>query len=187
MAEPASPPALPDVRIVGDGFVLRPWRGDDLDSLLLHANDERVPRGLSSRFPHPYTRADGEAFLRGEVVNLADPVLAIEIDGQACGGIGAHPGRGERSHGAELGYWLGQRHWGRGLMSRIVAAYVPWVMQSLNLTRLQASVLDSNPASARVLLKNDFQPEGILRAAVRKADGLHDLRIFSRLLRNGPA
>jgi RimJ/RimL family protein N-acetyltransferase len=181
MAEPSPVRALQDVRIAGDGFVLRPWRGDDLEALLLHANDERVPRGLSDRFPHPYTRADGEAFLRGEVVNLRDPVLAIEIDGQACGGIGAHPGKGERRHGAELGYWLGQRHWGRGLMSRVVAAYVPWVMQSLDLVRLQAFVLDSNPASARVLLKNGFQLEGILRAAVRKPDGLHDLHLFARL------
>lgn len=181
MVESLPASALRNVRVVGDGFVLRPWRGEDLESLLLHANDERVPRGLSDRFPHPYTRADGEAFLRGEVVNLDDPVLAIEIDGQACGGIGAHPGKGERGHGAELGYWLGQRYWGRGLMSRIVAAYVPWVMQSLDLMRLQAVVVDNNPASARVLLKNGFQPEGTLRAAVHKPDGLHDLHLFARL------
>lgn len=181
MAESLPASALRNVRVVGDGFVLRPWRGEDLESLLLHANDERVPRGLSDRFPHPYTRADGEAFLRGEVVNLDDPVLAIEIEGQACGGISAHPGKGERAHGAELGYWLGQRYWGRGLMSRIVAAYVPWVMQSLDLMRLQAVVVDNNPASARVLLKNGFHPEGTLRAAVHKPDGLHDLHLFARL------
>ena len=170
-----------DVRLAGDGFVLRRWRADDLTSLLRHADDAQVVRGLSDRFPHPYTRRDGEAFLAGKVVDLSAPVFAIEIDGEACGGIGARPGGGERAHGAELGYWLGRAHWGRGLMTRIVALYVPWVMQALSLTRMQATVLDINPASARVLLKNGFVEEGVLRAAIRKPDGLHDLRVFSRL------
>ncbi|MCD7097573.1 GNAT family protein [Stenotrophomonas sp. MMGLT7] len=170
-----------DVRLAGDGFVLRRWRADDLPSLLRHADDAQVVRGLSDRFPHPYTRSDGEAFLAGKVVDLSDPVFAIEIDGEACGTIGARPGSGERAHGAELGYWLGRAHWRRGLMTRIVALYVPWVMQALSLTRMQATVLDINPASARVLQKNRFVEEGVLRAAIRKPDGLHDLRMFSRL------
>lgn len=163
------------------GFVLRPWRADDLDALLRHADDPRVPRGLSDRFPHPYTRADGEAFLAGRVVDLSDPVLAIEIDGEACGGIGLRLGSGERSHSAELGYWLGPAHWGRGWMTRVVAAYLDRTVPALGLRRVGANVLDSNPASARVLEKNGFVEEGLRRAAVRKPDGLHDLRLFGRL------
>lgn len=170
-----------EVRLIGDGFVLRRWCHDDLDSLLRHADDAQVVRGLSDRFPHPYTRSDGEAFLAGKVVDLSHPVFAIEIDGAACGGIDARPGSGERAHGAELGYWLGRAHWRRGLMTRIVALYVPWVMQALALTRMQATVLDVNPASARVLQKNGFVEEGVLRAVIRKPDGLHDLLVFSRL------
>ncbi|HZF97450.1 MAG TPA: GNAT family N-acetyltransferase, partial [Pseudoxanthomonas sp.] len=79
------------VRLAGRGFALRAWRPDDLDALLRHADDPQVPRGLSDRFAHPYTRADGEAFLAGRVVDLSHPVLAIEIDGEACGGIAARP------------------------------------------------------------------------------------------------
>ena len=173
------------VRLDGDGFVLRRWCGSDLDALLRHADDAAVVRGLSDRFPHPYTRADGEAFLAGEVVDLSDPVLAIEIDGQACGGIGVRTGAGERAHSAELGYWLGQALWNRGVMRRVVARYVPWVMDALSLSRLQANVLDSNPASARVLQYNGFVEEGRLRQALRKPDGLHDLRLFG-LLRDLP-
>lgn len=170
------------VRIDGDGFVLRRWCAGDLDALLRHADDPMIVRGLSDRFPHPYTRADGEAFLAGRVVDLDAPVLAIEIDGAACGGIGVrHAPGGERAHSAELGYWLGRAHWNRGLMRRVVAVYVPWVMQALSLTRLQASVLDTNPASARVLEANGFLEEGRLRRAIRKPDGLHDLRVFGLL------
>lgn len=171
-----------DVQLRGDGFMLRRWQPTDLAALLRHAADPAIHRGLSDRFPHPYTRADGEAFLAGRVVDFAAPVLAIEIGGEACGGIGVrHTGAGERVHAAELGYWLGRSHWNRGVMRRVVATYVPWVMAALELTRVQASVLDINPASARVLLANGFIEEGLLRGAIRKPDGLHDQRVFARL------
>jgi RimJ/RimL family protein N-acetyltransferase len=158
---------------------LRPWRAGDLESLLLHANDEQVSRGTSDRFPFPYTRADGEAFLAGRVVDLDAPVFAIEIDGCACGGIGVRPGQGERRYTAELGYWLGRSYWGRGHVTRIVGTFAPWVMDALSLYRLHATVLDFNAASARVLLKNGFIEEGTQRNAVFKRGRLHDLRVFA--------
>lgn len=163
----------------GSGFRLRRWRSDDLEALLRHADDAEVERGLSDRFPHPYTRADGEAFLAGRVVDLRHPVFAIEVDGEACGGIGVRPLEGERRIGAELGYWIGRRHWGHGLMTRVVGMFAPWAMEELHLERLQATVLDSNPASARVLEKNGFVEEGLLRRAVTKHGHVHDLRMFA--------
>ena len=169
------------VRIdAGGGMLLRAWRPEDLDALLVHADDEQVARGVSDRFPFPYIRADGEAFLAGRVVDFGDPVFAIEIDGDACGGIGVRPGAGERRHGAELGYWLGRRHWGQGRMSRVVGMFAPWAMRVLSLYRLQATVLDFNTASARVLLKNGFIEEGTQRCAVLRHGKLHDLRAFAR-------
>ena len=169
------------VRLGGADFVLRRWRTGDLDALLRHADDPAIVRGLSDRFPHPYTRADGEAFLAGRIVDLSLPVLAIEIDGEACGSIGLRHATGERAHSAELGYWLGRAHWHRGVMRRVVATYVPWVMDALALSRMQANVLDINPASARVLQANGFIEEGVLRGAIAKPDGLHDLRVFGLL------
>src|SRR3546814_6693774 len=132
------------------------------------------------RFPFPYTRADGGAFLAGHVVDLDAPVFAIEIDGQACGGIGVRPGQDERRHTAELGYWLGRAHWGRGPMTRLVGAFATWVMGALSLYRPQATVLDFNAASAQVLLANGFVEEGTQRHAVFKRGRLHDLRTFAR-------
>ena len=178
MAEEAG--SDPGLFLAGDGFVLRPWRPGDLDALLRHADDPQVPRGLSDRFPHPYTRADGEAFLAGKVVDLSQ-ALAIEIAGEACGGIGLRRGTGERAHSAELGYWLGRAHWGHGWMTRVVARCLDWAVPALGLERIAAEVLDTNPASARVLAKNGFVEEGLRRSAVRKADGLHDLRLFARV------
>ncbi|WP_172675119.1 GNAT family N-acetyltransferase, partial [Stenotrophomonas pictorum] len=80
-----------------DGRVrLRRWRSSDLESLLRHANDAAVARGLSTRFPHPYTRADGQAFLGGQVLDLDGPVFALVIDGQPAAGSGVTRGQGER-------------------------------------------------------------------------------------------
>ena len=175
---------MAETRLQGEGFLLRPWRESDLDSLVRHADDERVSRGVSDRFPFPYTRQDGERFLAGKVVDLGDPVFAIEMDGEACGGIGAHAGKGERGHSAEFGYWLGRQHWGRGTMTRVVAAYVPWVMRELRLYRLYANVLAFNIGSAQVLRRNGFMEEGVQRAAVLKRGVLHDLRMFAKVRRS---
>lgn len=166
-------------RLQGQGFVLRPWCVDDLQALLLHANDPDVSRGLRDRFPYPYTREDGEAFLAGRVLSPDSLNLAIEIEGVACGSIGVLPGVAERAHVAELGYWLGRRYWGQRWMRRVVALFAPWAMQELRLYRLQAEVLDFNEASARVLLGNGFIEEGSARAAVFKRGQLHDLRRFA--------
>lgn len=168
-------------RIQGDGFVLRPWQAEDARWLIRHANDAAVARGLSHRFPHPYRRTDAWSFLAGEVVDLRGPVFAIDIDGRACGGIGARLLDQERAGNAELGYWLGRRLWGQGLMTRVVASYVPWLMETHGLHRVQATVLGFNAASARVLEKNGFQHEGTLRSALRKHDEWHDLRLFARV------
>lgn len=165
----------------GEGFRLRPWRADDLDALVRHANDEQVSRGLADRFPYPYAREDGEAFLAGRVVDLQGPAFAIEIGGEACGGIGARAGADERRHAAEFGYWLGRAHWGRGIMTRVVGMYAPWLMRELRLHRLQATVLDFNLGSARVLQRNGFVEEGVQRAAVFKRGQLHDLRVFAKV------
>ncbi len=169
------------IRLRGEGFVLRPWRPEDLDSLVKHANDERVSRGLRDRFPFPYTRADGEAFLDGRVLNPAGISLAIERDGQPCGGIGLQQGVGERACGAELGYWLGHAFWGQGLMTRVVGLFAPWAMDHRELYRLQATVADFNVGSARVLEKNGFVHEGVERCAIFKRGELHDLLRYARV------
>jgi RimJ/RimL family protein N-acetyltransferase len=169
-----------DVTLAGEGFVLRPWRMDDLESMVKHANDEQVSRAISDRYPWPYTHEDGRRFLSGEVVDLSQPVFAIEVGGEACGGISLRPGVDERACGAEFGDWLGRARWGQGLMTRVVALFAPWAMQALSLHRLCATVQDDNPASAAVLSNNGFAEEGTQRCAVIKRGRLHDLRMFAR-------
>ena len=150
------------VRIDGDGFVLRRWCAGDLDALLRHADDPMIVRGLSDRFPHPYTRADGEAFLAGRIVDLDAPVLAIEIDGEACGSIGVrHAAAGERAHSAELGYWLGVDYWGQGFGTEAARAVIDYYFEEFDLDQLIAGARVVNPSSRNILEKCGFQWSGV--------------------------
>lgn len=173
---------MPDrpLRLEGPGFVLRPRRSDDLEALLRHANDEAVSRGLRDRFPFPYTRDDGEAFLGGRI----PPRKRSTRHRDRRRRLRQHrrpTGVAERGHTAELGYWLGRAYWGQGWMTRVVGLFAPSVMDELHLFRLQAEVLDFNEGSARVLLGNGFTEEGTARAAVFKRGQLHDLRRFAKV------
>ena len=168
------------LRIEGDGFVLRPWQAEDLESLVSHANDESISRTISDRFPFPYTSADAEIFLR-EPGKPPAIVLAIEIDGAAVGGIDVRPGAAELRIGAEIGYWLARSYWGRGNMSRIVTHWCRYLFAEYGFERLQATVFSNNPASARVLEKSGFQREAILRRAVIKRGCILDLWMYAML------
>lgn len=167
-------------QIHGDGFVLRAWRAEDLDSLVLHANDDWISRSVSDRFPFPYTRNDAEAFL-AEPAKPPAIVLAIEIDGAVVGGVDVRPGSAELRIGGEIGYWLGRRHWGRGTMARVVTCWSEYLFAHYGFERLQAAVFSNNPASARVLEKSGFLREGILRRAVIKHGTILDLWMYAML------
>lgn len=166
--------------IEGDGFLLRAWALADAPSLLLHANDPAVSRSLSDRFPHPYTAEDAQAFLSTPVEPPALN-LAIVIDGSAVGGIGMRPGEGELRIGAHVGYWLGRRYWGCGLMSRILPAWCDFVFRHTGFERLHTTVMANNPASARVLEKCGFQREGTMRRAAIKGSEVFDMWMYAMI------
>lgn len=174
--------SLPLPRLDCGVAVLRPWRLDDLDSLVASANDASVSRSLRDRFPYPYTGDDGLAWLT-RAVDESDRAWALEIDGNAVGGVSVHPGADVHRHSAELGYWLGQRHWGRGIMTTVVRAFAPRAMEAFHLYRLYATVYENNPASARVLEKAGFAREGVQKSAVVKRGELMDLYVYALVRR----
>lgn len=158
---------------------LRSWRSQDLDSLVANASHADVSRGLRDRFPYPYTGDDGRAWL-ARAVDESERAWAIEIDGAAVGGVSMHPGVDVHRHSAELGYWLGRRYWGRGIMTRVIGAFAVPAMQAFRLHRLYATVYANNPASMRVLEKAGFAREGTQKSAVMKRGELLDLVVYAR-------
>jgi RimJ/RimL family protein N-acetyltransferase len=163
----------------GEGFLLREWQTGDEASLQKHANNPKVPLFLRDRFPHPYTFDDAKFW-----INLAQnqPQLtnfAIIINDEACGGIGIELMNGESRVTAEIGYWLGEEHWGKGLMPEAVKLITKYAFEHFPLERLEAGVYDKNTASMRVLEKAGFVKEAILRRSVIKNDEVMDKHLYA--------
>src|SRR5688572_3675664 len=98
-----------------DLCMLRPWRQGDQESIVHNANNPRVALHLRERFPQPYTRKDADEWI-ALVANDAPALhMAIVVNDQPAGGIGLTPGSDIHRISAEIGYWLGESFWGRGI------------------------------------------------------------------------
>lgn len=168
------PTALP-------GCVLRSWQAADRADLVRHANDRRVWRNMTHTFPHPYTPQDAELWLAIAADPGASIQLAIAVDGQAVGGIGAIAGEGIFAQTAQFGYWLGHAHWGRGIATAAASALAERIGEDGLFARLEAQVFAWNPASMRVLEKAGFRREAVLRCAATKDGQLIDTVLHARV------
>ena len=153
---------------------LRPWTDADLPSLTRHANDREVWINLRDRFPHPYLEEHGRQFLRYVMQQPWPSVWAIEVDGQAVGGIGVEPGTDIARVSAEIGYWLGRAYWGCGIATAAVRAVTDAAFQRFELTRIFALPFAHNRASIRVLEKAGYVLEGRLPHSAIKDGQLRD-------------
>jgi|SRR5271157_4923930 len=160
---------------------VRSWRKGDLPELLRHANNPKIAINLRDQFPHPYTRRDGIDFL--DYAQTQDPEcsFAIEYGGEVVGGVGFQLGRDISRISAEMGYWLGEEFWGRGLATRAVTAAAGWAFDHYKLARVYAFVFTHNVASIRVLEKSGFEREGLLRRSAIKNGVVIDQYLFAKV------
>ena len=156
---------------------LRPWRVGDGASLVRYADNRNVSRNLKDRFPYPYTAADADAWIKRASEETPATSFAIVVDGAAVGGVGIELGTDVFRRSAEIGYWLGEPFWGRGIATEALRAMTEYAFEHFDICRLEAGVFDWNPASARVLEKAGYTLEGRARLGVVK-----DGRICDRLL-----
>lgn len=160
---------------------LRPWHSDDALSLVKHANNPRIASNLRDGFPYPYTLADAKKWLSMVADNKEDVILAMEIQGEAAGGIGLHGLKDVYRYNCEIGYWLSERYWGKGIMSEAVAAMVDYAFTQSRWLRLFACIFENNPSSMRVLEKNGFRLEAIHKKTVMKEGVLQDEHLYALL------
>ena len=163
------------------GCVLRPWHPADKADLVRHANNRNVWRNMAHSFPHPYTEEDADLWLAIAAEPGRSLQLAIEVDGQPVGGIGAIAGEGVFAATAEFGYWLGEPWWGRGIATAAARALASRILDERLFARLQAHVFAWNAASMRVLEKAGFAREAVLRCAATKEGQLIDAVLYARL------
>jgi [ribosomal protein S5]-alanine N-acetyltransferase len=158
---------------------LRPFRLSDSKSLAKHANNRLIWKNLRDRFPFPYTELDAIQFI--QIVSCNSPVadFAIDINGEAVGAAGIIIKDDIYKGNGEIGYWLGQEYWGKGIGTQIVGELVRKAFEEFKLYRVYAEVFGINSTSIRVLEKNGLVKEANLKRSIIKDGERLDLLIFS--------
>jgi [ribosomal protein S5]-alanine N-acetyltransferase len=168
------------MQIITSDTILRPWSMDDVDSLVRYADNPRIAAGMRNAFPFPYTRDDAERFISTVACDEKNLFFAIVFKEEAIGSIGIHRLEDVYSCTAEIGYWLAEPFWGRGVITNAVQALVPVAFKLLPIERIQAGVFSSNVPSMRVLEKTGFIREAVHVKAIYKQGQLLDEVIYVR-------
>jgi RimJ/RimL family protein N-acetyltransferase len=160
-------------------YKLRPWNDKDLGSLVKYANNQAIAKNLTDKFPHPYSESDGIAFIGN--ANEAEPlhIFAIDIHGEAVGAIGIFPQTDIHRKNAELGYWLAEPFWGKGIMSAAIREMVEYGFKTFEINRIFARPFGSNLASQRALEKAGFVLEGRFEKTILKNGTYQDELIYA--------
>ena len=150
---------------------VRSWETSDVEALARHANNRNIWINLRDAFPHPYTKQHARDFIRSTRQRTPETLFAIAVEGEAIGGVGfvLHPDVERVS--AEIGYWLAEPFWGRGIATEALAAVTRHAIEAHGLTRVYALPFAWNVPSCRVLEKAGFVLEARLRRSAIK-DGL---------------
>jgi RimJ/RimL family protein N-acetyltransferase len=172
-----------DVRVdASGGVVLRSPRAADAARMASLAANRNVWINLLDLFPHPYALADARAYLDRLAAWHGPPTnLAITVGDELVGMIGLKPLDDVHRAGANIGYWVGEPYWGRGIATAAVKAMTAHAFASFPLERLQAEVFAWNAASARVLEKAGYTLEGRARRSILKAGQITDGLLYARL------
>jgi [ribosomal protein S5]-alanine N-acetyltransferase len=158
---------------------IRSYRWGDEAAIVRHANNRKVSRNLTNAFPHPYTMEAARAWLERATTQNPETDFAITLEDEVIGGIGLKLKDDVHHRGAEIGYWLGESHWGRGIMPEAVRALTDWGFAAFDLVRISAVVFEHNTASMRVLEKAGYQFEARLRRNITKEGRTFDGMIYA--------
>lgn len=162
-------------------ITLRRWEQTDVAALCSLADDEKVAANLRDIFPNPYTVQDGQDFVAFcmETDERKTIQRAIEVDGVLAGSVSLVRGTDVAHRSAELGYWLGQSFWGKGIAAEAVRQICALGFAQWDIVRIFAEVFADNRASCRVLEKNGFVCEGTLRKSVVKYGDILDSEVYA--------
>lgn len=167
--------------IISSTVKLRPFRHEDAASLALHANNPNIAANLNDGFPQPYTMDDARDFILRMKQDYPAKVLAIEVNGEACGAIGVFPQQNVQRLNAELGYWLSEDHWGKGITSAAVKMILKYAFAHFDIIRIYARPFPFNIPSQKVLEKAGLKLEARIKNGLVKHNTVYDELIYSIL------
>jgi len=166
--------------------LLRPWREEDAGSLARYANNRKIWLNLRDAFPHPYSVSDAKRFIRMTEEKSGVTIFAIEVNGEAVGSIGYHQNSDVERVSAEIGYWLGEPFWNRGITTEAVKAVTKHAIDQHQLTRVYAVPFEWNTASFfRVLEKAGYRLEGRMHRSAMKDGKIIDQLLYAYVTEKG--
>ncbi len=148
--------------------VVRSWRMGDAEAIARHANNRKIWLNLRDAFPHPYTVNDGREFIKSLRNGAPETTFAIAVNGEAAGSVGFVLRHDVERVSAEIGYWLAEPFWGRGIATEALSATTDHAIAAHQLTRIYALPFAWNAASCRVLEKAGYVLEARLRRSAIK-------------------
>jgi len=169
------------MELVSGNIKLRPLSLADAKRIVELANNEKISRNLRDGFPNPYTLPDAESFL-AKFTNQ-DPVtfFGIEYNGEHVGNISLVPGQDIYRRSAEIGYFIGEPYWNKGIVTTAVNLITEYGFNHLGIIRIHTGVFEYNVASQRVLEKCGYTKEGVFRKSVFKQNKIWDEVRYSKI------
>ena len=162
-------------------YRLRCWKMSDLKSLVEHANNYNISKRLTSLFPYPYSEDDGKSFIESALAGSPTTIFAIDINGGAVGSIGIFPQSDIHEKSTEIGYWLSEKYWRNGIITRAIGDIIDCGFKTFDIVRIYARPFPSNKNSQRVLEKAGFKLEARLKNALYKNGEYIDEMIYAKL------
>jgi ribosomal-protein-alanine N-acetyltransferase len=159
--------------------ILREWKRQDAPALAKHANNPKIAGNLRDGFPYPYTLKNAEKWISDVAFIGPHIILAIDIGNEAVGGIGIFFKEDVYRKNAEIGYWLSEMYWNRGIMTEAVNTLVGYTFEHYDILRISAAIFEHNKASMHLLEKCGFRREAIHRQAVIKNGHVMDEYVWA--------
>jgi RimJ/RimL family protein N-acetyltransferase len=161
---------------------IRNWQIRDAQALAAVANNRNVWNSIRNEFPSPYTVMDALAWIKH--ANEEKPVanFAIEIGNVVAGNISCIWHKDVYAKTVELGYFIGENYWGKGIATAAVALMLDAIKKNKEIVRIEAKIFGGNGASARVLEKNNFVLEGTRKNAIYKNGVIADEQVWVYLV-----
>lgn len=160
-------------------IILRRLTNDDQSPLAKLANNKKVWDNLRDYLPFPYTDRDAGAFITLTKQEDVPATFAIEYKGQFCGVIGLVRQSDVYQMTAEIGYWIGEPFWGKGIATTAVKLITGYGLNTLGLVRIHTGVFAYNTGSMRVLEKNGYEKDGVFKKSIFKNGKIWDEHRFS--------
>lgn len=173
---------IPKIKSKKFKFILRKFRKGDEKSLSKNINDKEISK-YTTRIPHPYRLKDAKKWIAHSIKEhnkkkLREINFVIDINEDVAGSISL---MNIESHKAEIGYWLAKKYWNKGIMTEAVKLVANFGFSKLKLNRIYAPVFSFNKKSARVLEKNKFAFEGLMKKFHNKDEKLYDALLFAKV------